>query len=401
MNIEKAARTDIVGRINNFLSAPVLGWALETEERLMRRIIVHAFVWISALSFTVSLHAQQMIQQQRQFRGEYTCSVEGAQARLTSDVVAVEQVVVYMDPTGKNQGVIPTGDVNFQYGGTLVSASSSYTFTGTNSFATFTNQRAPERFDAKFELSPQGDKVLITVNPFGPGPVQYLCNGSYKQVSGPPLQGVPQTGGVPQGGVNPQLGGVPQVGGVPQRGGVPQTGRTVIDLDRLMTLERQDSGVQATRQLHKGEVHGPTPNTIPGGQVVTTKGLEELVKNAKKSPVPVVVIDAMEGRETLPDAIPAAWAGDPGSFDDQTQQRFVQFLQERTKGRKDAAIIIYSDTMECWQSYNAALRAINAGYVNVLWYRGGLEAWTLGGLPTQASARSAAPSILPANSLGR
>ncbi len=44
---------------------------------------------------------------------------------------------------------------------------------------------------------------------------------------------------------------------------------------------------------------------------------------------------------------------------------------------------------ECWVSYNAALRAINAGYTNVLWYRGGIEAWKAAGLPTLAPGRGA------------
>lgn len=36
-------------------------------------------------------------------------------------------------------------------------------------------------------------------------------------------------------------------------------------------------------------------------------------------------------------------------------------------------------------SYNAALRAINLGYRNVLWYRGGIEAWQAAGQPLQPS----------------
>lgn len=31
-------------------------------------------------------------------------------------------------------------------------------------------------------------------------------------------------------------------------------------------------------------------------------------------------------------------------------------------------------------SYNAALSAINLGYSNVLWYRGGIEAWQAAGM---------------------
>ena len=40
-------------------------------------------------------------------------------------------------------------------------------------------------------------------------------------------------------------------------------------------------------------------------------------------------------------------------------------------------------------SYNASLRAINLGYTNVLWYRGGIEAWKQAGLPVQSSGSAA------------
>ena len=42
-------------------------------------------------------------------------------------------------------------------------------------------------------------------------------------------------------------------------------------------------------------------------------------------------------------------------------------------------------------SYNAALRAINAGYTNVKWYRGGIEAWKAAGLPTQPAPQQGPP----------
>jgi rhodanese-related sulfurtransferase len=30
---------------------------------------------------------------------------------------------------------------------------------------------------------------------------------------------------------------------------------------------------------------------------------------------------------------------------------------------------------KCWLSYNACLHAIEAGYKDVIWYRGGTDAW--------------------------
>jgi hypothetical protein len=91
--------------------------------------------------------------------------------------------------------------------------------------------------------------------------------------------------------------------------------------------------------------------------------------------------------ETLPSAVPAVWLSQPGSFNDAIQQQVGQMLGQRTQGRKDMALIFYCLSRECWMSYNAALRSIHAGYINVLWYRGGIEAWKFAGLPTQQSAQ--------------
>lgn len=147
-------------------------------------------------------------------------------------------------------------------------------------------------------------------------------------------------------------------------------------LDELMAWERQDMGVRPTRELHSGTMHGPTPNQIPGGQVITTKGLLPLLQQG----IPVYVFDVLGGSQSLPNAIPAAQAATPGSFEDETQQGFGQMLQQVTRGNSDAPLVFYCQGPQCWMSYNAALRAIALGYRNVLWYRGGMEAWGHAGL---------------------
>ncbi|ROQ01513.1 PQQ-dependent catabolism-associated CXXCW motif protein [Stella humosa] len=145
-------------------------------------------------------------------------------------------------------------------------------------------------------------------------------------------------------------------------------------------MERQDFGVPPTMQLHAGAMHGPTPASIPGGQVITTQGLAALIQGRQ---APHVVFDVLGQRETLPGAVPAPWLAQPGSFDDQVQGQARALLRQQTQGRNDVALVFYCLSRECWMSYNAALRAINAGYTNVLWYRGGIEAWKAAGLPTQ------------------
>lgn len=146
-------------------------------------------------------------------------------------------------------------------------------------------------------------------------------------------------------------------------------------------------GVTATAHLHTGAMHGATPASIPGGQLITTRGLQELVNGRQ---TPFILLDILGGPQVIPGAQFAVPAAQPGSFTDATQQQFAQFLQQATGGNKEYPLVLYCQSRECWMSYNAALRAINMGYRNVLWYRGGIEAWQAAGLPLQQSGQGGA-----------
>ena len=143
--------------------------------------------------------------------------------------------------------------------------------------------------------------------------------------------------------------------------------------------ERQDFGVAAKKELHAGAMHGPTPASIPGGQVITTQALIDLRRTQPK----VLVFDVLGGPEALPGALGALPAHQAGSFDDAVQREFSQYLQQVTQGSKDVPLVFYCESVQCWMSYNAALRASRMGYTRVLWYRGGLEAWKSAGQPVQ------------------
>ena len=41
--------------------------------------------------------------------------------------------------------------------------------------------------------------------------------------------------------------------------------------DALVAMEREDLGVPPSKQLHAGPLHGPTPASLPGGQVITIR----------------------------------------------------------------------------------------------------------------------------------
>jgi len=161
-------------------------------------------------------------------------------------------------------------------------------------------------------------------------------------------------------------------------------GMAPASLDQLMAWERQDMGVPAQQDLHGAPFHGPTPNKIPGGQVITTKGLLPLLQQPG---MPVLVFDVLGSGQALPRAMPLAWAAQPGSFNDPTQQQLAQALQQASQGRTDLPMVFYCGGPQCWMSYNAALRAIRLGYRNVLWYRGGVEAWQRAGQPLETGGR--------------
>lgn len=146
--------------------------------------------------------------------------------------------------------------------------------------------------------------------------------------------------------------------------------------------ELQDFGVRAIKQLHNGPFHGPTPTSIPGGRVITTQQLSTM---AQQNSGNVLIFDVLGGPAKLPNAIPAVLAAQPGSFNDNIQQQFSQYLKQASNNDVNKALVFYCQSVQCWMSYNAALRAINLGYRNVFWYRGGIEAWQRSGLQTAST----------------
>ena len=191
------------------------------------------------------------------------------------------------------------------------------------------------------------------------------------QNSPPPVAGM-QPEGYPQGAMPPGAmpPGAMQPGAMPPGGMTPGTNTS---LSQLAGFERQDFGVPASEALHEGAAHAPTPTQIPGGQLITTEGLIPLMQGAAGTPI--VILDVLGSPQQLPRAFPAVFAAQGGNYNDATQQQLAQMLMQLTNGNRQIPIVTYCQGPHCWMSYNAALRAIKLGYTNVLWYRGGLEAW--------------------------
>ena len=136
--------------------------------------------------------------------------------------------------------------------------------------------------------------------------------------------------------------------------------------------ELTDWGISPQSEL-KMEVGSQTPLSIPGGRRVTTGEMVNLVNT--NAIVVDVLRDNTGGHRTLPGAIYIPGAGDPGTFRDRIQRRLSSVLSQLTSQDVDRPLVFLCEGSKCWESYNAALRAMQLGYRNVLWYRGGLSAW--------------------------
>jgi PQQ-dependent catabolism-associated CXXCW motif protein len=157
--------------------------------------------------------------------------------------------------------------------------------------------------------------------------------------------------------------------------------------------ENRDWAVESTNRLRQPPYHAPTPLTIPGAKVVQTRELRAMAANAGGTPGGgLILIDVLteEGHVTLAGAVWVSGAGRGTSFVDQVQSILIQLLDKLTGGDKARPMVFFCASSQCWLSYNAALRAVAAGYQNVYWYRGGVEAWVAAGLPTAKTSGGAA-----------
>ena len=141
---------------------------------------------------------------------------------------------------------------------------------------------------------------------------------------------------------------------------------------RVFGREGMDFGV-APRNAIEENVGTLTPLTIPGAQTISTGELFSAIRGGRR----FLLVDVLESPHAgLPGARRYPGAGMPNPPGD-----LGQLLEKDTRGDKAFPLVFYCQGPQCWESYNAALRARDAGYTNVYWYRGGLEAWSLANLP--------------------
>jgi len=96
-------------------------------------------------------------------------------------------------------------------------------------------------------------------------------------------------------------------------------------------------------------------------------------------------------RENLPNSV---WLPNVGKqvLKAVVEQYYSDQLVELTDGDKTQTLVIYC-IEDCWMAWNAAKRAHEWGYVNVKWFREGVDGWNDNGWALQDSE----PVSLPVN----
>jgi PQQ-dependent catabolism-associated CXXCW motif protein len=141
---------------------------------------------------------------------------------------------------------------------------------------------------------------------------------------------------------------------------------------------------------------GDVPATLKGVTVVDAKQVRAMMAEGA-----VVVIDVLPqpprpaelpattlwhppARHDIPGSIWLANVGF-GGLSPEMDAYFRKALESVTFGEKDRNLVFYCEA-KCWQSWNAAKRAVEYGYKAVHWFPGGMQDWTAAGYPTLLNA---------------
>lgn len=142
------------------------------------------------------------------------------------------------------------------------------------------------------------------------------------------------------------------------------------------------------------EYRAPVPATLAGAKVVDAAGalalwqagatafIDVLPRPPKPANLPEGTLWHEKPRETIPGAIWLPNVG-YGEIADETADYFRAGLAQATGGDPGHPVLFFC-LAECWMSWNAAKRALEFGYAEVIWYPGGTEGWAALGQKLEA-----------------
>ena len=131
------------------------------------------------------------------------------------------------------------------------------------------------------------------------------------------------------------------------------------------------------------QYRAPTPQTVPGGTLVTLETLQALVRDQRATLIDVTPsqgagADPVTGAWHLPkphaNMAGTTWLPDvgKGTLSPALASYFKLNLRALTKGDPAHPVIIYCQA-DCWMSWNAIKRASSYGYTALYWYPDGTD----------------------------
>lgn len=124
-----------------------------------------------------------------------------------------------------------------------------------------------------------------------------------------------------------------------------------------------------------------TPTALKGGKVITVDEGGALLK-AKGATFVDTRSTVNFGKGHVPGAVTAAYREKSDKVEN-FNASVDSFDFEKIPADKAAKIVFYSDGPTGWKSYKAAVLAIQKGYTQVMYMRGGFADWTAKSLPVE------------------
>lgn len=130
---------------------------------------------------------------------------------------------------------------------------------------------------------------------------------------------------------------------------------------------------------------GMTPMTLKGAVTVDSDQVKLWLDDGED----MVIIDARKKSDFSDQRIPNSENCPVNTETDikaKSIKRAVKWMKacSAVKGlSKSTKIVVYCNSVKCWQSPKAALALSQMGYSNLQWYRGGINAWKKAGFPLE------------------
>ncbi len=151
------------------------------------------------------------------------------------------------------------------------------------------------------------------------------------------------------------------------------------------SLHAEDYDVDADTGFRMERYRAPVPESVPGGITINTEFMQQAMANKTLKLIDVyppkgLGPDPLSGewltpeiRESIPSAV---WLPDVGRgfLEPELEDYFRRNLAAITNNDFKTPIVFFC-TSDCWQSWNASVRAYQWGYTQVHWYPTGSDGW--------------------------